>query len=120
MNAAAGGEPAWLRREGADLCLCVRLTPKAAADRIEAPAVLADGRAVLKVRVRAVPEDGKANAALVALIAGAAKVAASRVRLVSGAASRVKTLRIEAAGDMEFAALRQAAENNTHRTRGNA
>jgi uncharacterized protein YggU (UPF0235/DUF167 family) len=56
---------------------------------------LADGRLVLKVRVRAVPEDGKANDALVRLIAKALRLSASAVQIGSGATGRVKVLRIE-------------------------
>lgn len=48
----------------------------------------------LKVRVAALPEDGKANRAVVALVAEALGVAAGDVTLVSGASSRRKRLRI--------------------------
>ena len=58
-------------------------------------------------RVRAVPEDGKANAALTALLAKRLKVPASRIGVVSGAASRQKTLLIE--GDSDALAERLAA-----------
>eukprot|EP01037_Dinobryon_pediforme_P032735 gene32735-37828_t len=55
--------------------LRVRLTPKSSRDALDAQERLADGSVVLTARVRAVPEDGKANAALEALIAAAAAVA---------------------------------------------
>ena len=42
----------------------VRLTPKGGRDAIDGIETLADGRAVLKVRVRAAPSEGEANAAL--------------------------------------------------------
>ena len=45
---------------------------------------------MLLARVRAAPEDGKANDALCRLIAAAAGVAASKARVASGAKSRVK------------------------------
>ena len=57
------------RVEPGAIVLTVRLTPKADRDAIDGIGVLADGRAVAQVRVRALPEDGAANAALVALIA---------------------------------------------------
>jgi uncharacterized protein len=41
----------------------VRLTPKGSRDEIGGAERLAGGRVVLKVRVRAVPQDGEANAA---------------------------------------------------------
>jgi len=51
------------------------LTPKSARDEIGGIEELADGRTVLKVRVRAVPQDGEANAALQRLIAKGSDVA---------------------------------------------
>ena len=50
---------------------------------------------VLRVRVTAPPEDGRANAALIDLIAGALDVSKSHVAVVRGHASREKTLGIE-------------------------
>jgi uncharacterized protein (TIGR00251 family) len=79
------------------LALAVRLTPKSSRDALEAPETLSDGRVVLKARVRAVPEDGKANEALLRLVAKALGISFRDVGLVSGATSRLKTLRI--AGD---------------------
>jgi uncharacterized protein (TIGR00251 family) len=70
--------------------LSVRLTPKGGRDQIDGIETLADGRAVLKARVRAVPEDGEANAALIKLLAKTCQCPASSIRLVSGATSRVK------------------------------
>ncbi|TIT75878.1 MAG: DUF167 domain-containing protein, partial [Mesorhizobium sp.] len=57
------------RDDGIDLY--VRLTPKAALDRIDGVETTADGRSHLKGRVRAVPEKGAANAALERLVAKA-------------------------------------------------
>ena len=79
------------------LILHVRLTPKGGRDAIEGIETLSDGKSVLKARVRAVPEDGKANDALVKLIAKTFGVSSSHVSLNSGATSRIKTLTI--AGD---------------------
>ena len=50
-----------------------------------------------KARVRALPEDGAANAALERLVAGWLDVPKSSVRLIAGGKSRVKT--IAAGGD---------------------
>ncbi|RUW27234.1 DUF167 domain-containing protein [Mesorhizobium sp. M4B.F.Ca.ET.215.01.1.1] len=80
------------RDDGIDLC--VRLTPKAALDRIEGVETTADGRSHLKARVRALPENGAANAALVKLVAKALGVPASAVAVVAGGTARLKTLRI--------------------------
>ena len=85
---------AWYRAEPAGLLLFVRLTPRGGRDAIDGPVPLADGREVLAVRVRVPPEDGVANAALVALIAKAFKVPKSAVALTVGATSRVKQVRV--------------------------
>jgi hypothetical protein len=70
--------------------IACRLTPKGGRDSIDGVATLSDGTCVLLARVRAAPEDGKANAALCRLIAERLGVAASKVRLVAGAKSRLK------------------------------
>ncbi len=77
------------------MALHVRLTPKSSRDALEGVEILADGARVLKARVRAVPEDGKANGALVALVAKSLKMTASRVKITSGATARNKTLLLE-------------------------
>ena len=53
------------------------------------------GRPVLKVRVSAAASEGAANAAVVALIAKALKVAKSAVRIAAGETARVKRLEID-------------------------
>lgn len=75
--------------------LPVRLTPSASADRIDGWDVDADGRPVLKVRVRARPVEGEANAALVKLLAKTLGVPKSAVTLDRGGQSRTKMLSIE-------------------------
>ena len=59
----------------------------------------ADGEPYLKARVSAVPEKGKANKALIALIAKNLGIAKSAVSLISGDTARKKILRID--GDPE-------------------
>lgn len=88
------------------LALKVRLTPKSARDEVSGIERLGN-QAVLKARVRAVPDKGKANAALEKLIAEWLDVPASVVSLHSGARSRLKSVVI--AGDTE--ALIMALEN---------
>lgn len=75
--------------------LHVRLTPRAAADRVEGWETDPAGRPVLRVRVRAAPVDGAANAALETLLARALGVAAARVRVARGGQSRLKAVEIE-------------------------
>ncbi|TKB13597.1 MAG: DUF167 domain-containing protein [Mesorhizobium sp.] len=92
MPSSLASAPFRPRDDGIDLF--VRLTPKAALDRIEGVETAADGRSHLKARVRAVPEDGAANAALERMMAKALRVPASAVSVVAGGAARLKTLRI--------------------------
>lgn len=68
--------------------LPVRVTPGAKAEGLE----IAEGRLFAKVRAR--PEDGKANAAVIALVASALGIAPSRLDLLRGATSREKLLQI--------------------------
>ena len=82
------------RRHGEGLDLHVRLTPKSARDAVEGVGTAADGSSHLKARVRAVPEDGKANKALVRLIAKEMGVPAGTVSIVAGDTARLKTVRI--------------------------
>lgn len=80
----------WYRWQGKDLILRVRVQPRAAQDEIA-------GRYGdrLKVRITAVPTDGKANEHLRVFLAKQFGVPKTRVRLLSGAGSRDKRLRIE-------------------------
>lgn len=82
----------------------VRLTPKSAADAVEGVAETADGPA-LAVRVRAVPEKGKANAALVSVFAAWLGVAKSSVAVAAGGKSRCKTLAVAGDGRRLAAAI---------------
>lgn len=87
---------AWIAEPGG-VALWLRLTPKGGRDALEGVETLADGRSVLKARVRAAPEDGRANAALTRLVAEALGAPASAVSIVSGHTARVKKLFV--AGD---------------------
>jgi uncharacterized protein YggU (UPF0235/DUF167 family) len=82
----------------------VRVLPNAGADRIEGVEMRDDGSAVLKLRVRAAPEGGKANAAAIALLAGALDVPKSRLAVTAGATARHKTIAV--AGDPAILAPR--------------
>jgi uncharacterized protein YggU (UPF0235/DUF167 family) len=67
-------------------------------DRIDGLATLGDGTPVLKARVRAIPEKGKANDAILKLLARIAGIPASRARLLSGDAARRKSILLEGDG----------------------
>jgi uncharacterized protein (TIGR00251 family) len=93
--AALGGV---YRRTADGVSLSLRVTPKARRDAIEGLRDGPDGPA-LAVAVNAPPEDGKANAAVIALIATALDLPKSTVSLAQGGKSRHKTLRISGPAD---------------------
>ncbi|MCV2446119.1 DUF167 domain-containing protein [Paracoccus sp. DMF] len=76
-----------LARPGTEIA--VRVTPRASRN-----AVLLDGETI-RVLVTVVPEDGKANAAVVKLLAKALGVAKTRLALLRGATSRDKLFRLD-------------------------
>ncbi|MFM9938028.1 MAG: DUF167 domain-containing protein [Hyphomicrobiaceae bacterium] len=105
MAAPATSDP--LCRPVADgVALRVRLTPKSSRDAVAGSEATAEGLA-LKAHVRAVPEDGRANAALEALVANWLGVAKGTVAVTSGAKSRIK--RVTVTGDAGALAAKVAA-----------
>jgi uncharacterized protein YggU (UPF0235/DUF167 family) len=83
------------------------VTPNAGADRIDGVEIRDDGTAVLRVRVAAVPDKGRANAAVAVLLGKALGIPKSSITLVAGDTARLKTLAI--AGDGAALAARLAA-----------
>lgn len=55
----------------------------------------------LRVRVTAPPEEGRANEAVIALLAEALGIAKSRIKIVRGHASREKLVMVESLGQEE-------------------
>jgi len=80
--------------------LAVRVQPGASADRIEGKGSDDAGRLFVKIRVRARPEDGAANAAVEAGVAQALGLPKSAVRVVTGAKTRIKGLEIEGSPEL--------------------
>jgi uncharacterized protein (TIGR00251 family) len=76
------------------IVLTVRLTPKGGRDAVDGIEQAADGRPVLRVRVRAAPSEGEANDALVRLLAKALDVPPRAVELLAGHTARLKRLKI--------------------------
>ena len=90
--------PPW--RDASDhVRLAVRLMPNGGRDCIEAIEQNAAGESYLKARVSDVPEKGKANKALIALVAKSISVPKSQISILSGDTARQKILRID--GDPE-------------------
>jgi hypothetical protein len=87
----------------------VRLTPKGGRDAIDGVETLADGRAVLKARVRAAPSEGEANAALGRVLAQALGVPPRDVAIVGGATSRIKRVKVSGDAATLSAALEKIA-----------
>jgi len=93
--------------------LDLRVTPKSGRDAIDGIEQLASGQTVLKLRVRALPTDGEANDAVIALIAKSLKLPKSNVTLERGGASRVKTLRLAGDATAIASALEQVTREKT-------
>ena len=68
----------------------VKVIPNAAQNKIEGWR-----EDVLRVRIRAVPEKGKANEALIAYLAENLDISKSSISLVSGQSARIKRVAIE-------------------------
>ncbi|MEA1050922.1 DUF167 family protein [Lamprobacter modestohalophilus] len=85
----------WYRWEGNDLLLRLRVQPRAGRNAFAEP--FGDA---LKVKLKAPPIDGRANAELVRFIAESFGVSYSAVDLVSGLQSRTKQLRVKNPGQL--------------------
>ncbi|MEW6539631.1 MAG: DUF167 domain-containing protein [Pseudomonadota bacterium] len=82
--------------------LPIRLQPGAAADRIDGWTSDAEGRPVLKVRVRARPIEGEANDALIRLLAKSLGVPKSSISVGRGGQSRSKMIVVQGLDDEEL------------------
>ena len=71
------------------------MTPRGGRDDIDGIETLANGRSVVKVRVRAIAEGGEANRAVTELLAKALGVPKARVRVLSGMTSRLKQIAVD-------------------------
>ncbi len=98
--------PAFVRAGDGHADLMLRVTPNASRDVIEGAETRDDGQTRLRVRVTAQPEKGRANKAVIALLARALRLPKSAFDVVSGETARDKTVRIEGDGlDEALAAL---------------
>jgi uncharacterized protein (TIGR00251 family) len=83
------------------ISVALRVAPRGGRDDIDGLETLANGRTVIKIRVRAIAEGGEANRAVIELLAKALGVPKGKVRLLSGTTSRLK----QVAGDGDPAKL---------------
>jgi hypothetical protein len=77
------------------ISVALRVTPRGGRDGIDGLETLANGRTVVKVRVRAIAEGGEANRAVMELLAKALGVPRGKVRVLSGATSRLKQIAVD-------------------------
>jgi hypothetical protein len=91
--------PGFVRPTETGLVLHLRVTPNAGRDAIEGAETRDDGSVVLRMRVQAVPDKGKANAAVIALMAKALGVPKSSISLVGGETSRFKSVLLTGPAD---------------------
>jgi uncharacterized protein (TIGR00251 family) len=75
--------------------IALRVTPRGGRDEIDGLETLANGRAVVKMRVRAIAEGGEANRAVVELLAKALGVPKVKIRVLSGTTSRLKQIAVD-------------------------
>jgi uncharacterized protein (TIGR00251 family) len=97
---------AWRYSTGG-VSVSVRVTPRGGRDDIDGIETLANGRTVVKVRVRAIAEGGEANRAVTELLAKALGARKADVRLLSGATSRLKQIAVDGDPERLGAALRE-------------
>ena len=83
----AASEPAPLR-------LAVRVTPRGGRNAVDGWTADAAGRPVLKVRVRAPPSEGAANAAVLKVLAEALGLPKSSLSIAAGASARAKQVEV--------------------------
>ena len=77
------------------ISVALRVTPRGGRDDIDGVETLANGRSVVKVRVRAVADGGEANRAVMELLAKALGVPKAKVRILSGTTSRLKQVAVD-------------------------
>lgn len=75
--------------------LSVKLTPKASKNALTRVEADVNGKSLLRASVTTVPENGKANAALIKLLSKKLGLPKTSIRLIAGEQSRYKTVLFE-------------------------
>jgi uncharacterized protein (TIGR00251 family) len=86
-------DPGFMRRTASGVTVDLRVQPRARRAGLEPAA------SMLKVQVTAPPEDGKANQAVIALLAEAWRLPKSSFAVIKGNTARAKTVRIAGESD---------------------
>ena len=94
MSSSAEAEGTCWRAVGAGIRLKLKVQPKARRNALDGTMPDAEGGTVLKLAVTAPPEDGKANQAVIALLAAELGVAKAAISVVAGATDRRKLVEI--------------------------
>ena len=97
--------------------VALRVTPRGGRDDIDGLETLADGRIVVKVRVRAIAEGGEANREVTELLAKALGVPKGKVRVLSGTTSRLKQIAVDGDPAQLGNALRRLVAAKTAETK---
>ena len=102
-----------LQTSSTGFSLPIKLNPGAAHDRIDGWVDDADGQPVLRVHVRAVPEKGKANAALLKILAKRMGIGKTRLIVTRGQTSRIKTVSVKCEANEAEALVAKLTELDT-------
>lgn len=87
------------RRQGEAISIDLKVIPNARVDVLEGVVLDAEGRPRLQLRIKAPPVDGKANAAVLRLLAKRLDCPRSTLSIVAGASARLKQVRWERSPD---------------------
>jgi uncharacterized protein (TIGR00251 family) len=96
---------AWLIRHAEGVRAALKVTPRAVSSGVKGIEVDGAGRGYLAVRVNAPPEAGKANAALIKLLARRWRLPQRDLEVISGARARRKVLQIHGSPEALIARL---------------
>jgi uncharacterized protein (TIGR00251 family) len=107
----------WLTRHATGARATVKGTPRASRNGVKGVAVDSAGQPHLAVRVSAPPEAGKANAALIKVLARRWRMPQGDLEVVSGAGARRKVLQIRGSPDVLIARI-EAIERATESAAG--
>jgi uncharacterized protein (TIGR00251 family) len=105
------------RYSTAGISVALRVTPRGGRDDIDGIETLANGRAVVKVRVRAIADGGEANRAVTELLAKVLGVPKARVKILSGTTSRLKQVAIDGDPRILGETLRKAVAAKIEKTK---
>ena len=98
-NNAEDGGAFWVKLATLGVVIFIKTIPKGAKNAIERIVEDASGQKYLKIRVTTVPENGKANKAVIKLLSKVWRLPVSSFSIVSGVTDRTK--RIAITGDAE-------------------